>query len=66
MTNELESEKKKGEAFNLTRGCGSQFWWESSVEEMELFELEQLMICLFEEKRCDGDWVSVGCVSGWG
>ncbi|CAM8899210.1 unnamed protein product [Rhodiola kirilowii] len=52
VTNELESERKRGEAFTeLKRSGRSKFWWEAPVEEMELPELEQLMVCLFELKR---------------
>lgn len=45
--NELEVERKRGEALDdMRQASQSQFWWESPVEKMGFDELQQLKDCM--------------------
>ncbi|XP_074361201.1 agamous-like MADS-box protein AGL61 [Apium graveolens] len=45
--NELEGERKRGEALDdMRQASQSQFWWESPVEKMGFDELQQLKDCM--------------------
>ncbi|XP_074362081.1 agamous-like MADS-box protein AGL62 [Apium graveolens] len=50
--NELEGERKRGEALdNMRQASQSQFWWESPVEKMGFDELQQLKDCMEALKK---------------
>ncbi|XP_074378391.1 agamous-like MADS-box protein AGL62 [Apium graveolens] len=50
--NELEGERKRGEALDdMRQASQSQFWWESPVEKMGFDELQQLKDCMEALKK---------------
>lgn len=51
-SNELETERKRGEELNrVRRASQGHLWWESPVEEMEMSQCEQLVGSLDELKK---------------
>ncbi|KAK6912356.1 Transcription factor, MADS-box [Dillenia turbinata] len=52
ILNQLEAEKKRGEALNeMVKASIGQRWWEAPVEELSVQELEQLNASLQELKK---------------
>ncbi|XP_022975753.1 agamous-like MADS-box protein AGL62 [Cucurbita maxima] len=52
VLNHLEMERKRGEELNKLRKANQpQCWWELPIEEMELYQLEQLKLSLDELKK---------------
>ena len=52
LTNQLEAEKKRGEALNRMRKAGqAEHWWEAPIEGLGLQQLEQLKGSLEELKK---------------
>ncbi|XP_050363537.1 agamous-like MADS-box protein AGL62 [Argentina anserina] len=52
VTNDLETERKRGEELNRVRKASQgQCWWESPIEEMEMPHCEQLGASLEELKK---------------
>ncbi|WCJ18077.1 MADS-box transcription factor family protein [Euphorbia peplus] len=50
--NQLEAEKKHGEALDQVRKCGQNMcWWEKPIDELCFSELNQLKDALFELKK---------------
>ncbi|KAF8410283.1 hypothetical protein HHK36_002808 [Tetracentron sinense] len=52
VSNQLEAEKKRGEALHQMRKASqSRCWWEAPIKELGLNQLEQLMLSMEELKR---------------
>uniref|UniRef100_A0A2N9J8T0 MADS-box domain-containing protein n=1 Tax=Fagus sylvatica TaxID=28930 RepID=A0A2N9J8T0_FAGSY len=52
ILNQLEAEKKRGEALDQIRKASRrQFWWEAPLDELGLHELEQLRVSMEDLKK---------------
>ncbi|KAK7343539.1 hypothetical protein VNO77_12347 [Canavalia gladiata] len=52
ISNQLDTEKKRGEELGRLRKAGqAQFWWASPIEEMNKVQLEQFKVVLEELKK---------------
>ena len=51
VLNQLEAEKKRGEILGQIRASQAQCWWEAPIDELSLFELQQLKESMEELKK---------------
>ncbi|KAL6347495.1 hypothetical protein AAG906_026017 [Vitis piasezkii] len=51
VLNQLEAEKKRGEILGQIRASQGQCWWEAPIDELSLFELQQLKVSMEELKK---------------